>query len=102
MTTMTAVRLADRFNSIKSPISFQTEGQIQHHVMISSIVFAFLGIFIMWMGHNQREHRFIIHDVDVSFEFTCPPPEPRYHMKDTLQALSLEEGSKPANLANND
>lgn len=102
MFSTTAVRIASRYVDPTNPSSIHVAGRLQHYVMLSTMGIAVLMIWAAWMGHSQQVHRVVIHDVDVNFEFTCPPPEPRYRASAVLSPIRLEEGSRPAALSNAD
>ena len=91
----TAVRIAHKLTSWQSPTSIHCEGQLRQHIVLSAIGFTLAGIWILWMGHNAPMHM-AAPDPDVTFEFTCPPPEPRYHASDAFTPLRLEEGRRAA------
>lgn len=95
----TAVRIAEKLLSWRSPVSVHNEGQLRQHIVLSSVGFTVLGIWVLWMGHNAPMHM-MPPDPDVTFEFSCPPPEARYHAANVLKPLPLEPGSKPAALSN--
>jgi hypothetical protein len=89
-----AARIARKFASGDSPISIYCEGQLRQPIVLSAIAFSVLGIWMMWMSRNLPIHM-PLPDVDVTFEFICPPPEPRYHASETLTPINLEEGRQP-------
>lgn len=95
MTTVTAVRLASRYVNTRSPVSIAQTGQLRRFVVFSGILASFAMLAICYVGHNQRGHHRIIHDVDVAFELTCAPPEPSFRAVDQLVPLKFEEGAQP-------
>ncbi len=100
MSSFIAVRLADRYFDTRNPESIGQSGNLRHFVVLSGIICSVAAMAIIYMGHNQRLHRFVIHDVDVAFELSCAPPEPSFRTGDQLVPLKFDEGQKPAPLAN--
>lgn len=99
-----AVTIADRFTDPKNPSSVHNEGRLTNFLTNTAVAFAFVGLFIFYMGAVERNKQHaVIHDYDVAFEFTCPPPEPpMVRAQDTLIPMRFSEGTKPAALSNVD
>lgn len=99
-----AVTIADRFIDPKNPASVHNEGRLGGFVSNTAVAFAFIALFIFYMGAVEKNRRHIVmHEVNLAFEFTCPPPEPpMVRARDTLVPMSFSEGSRPAALSNVD
>lgn len=89
------VKISDRFFDRKDPDSIDRQGQLQQVVVVVVIFHAIMGIAFVKMEEYERKHPRIIHDVDVSFEFTAPPPAPEFRVGEVPKPITLTEGENP-------
>ncbi len=76
----------------RDPDSIDRQGRLGQVVVLVMIFYAILGIAFVKMQEMEKKHPRIIHDVDVSFEFSAPPPEPNFKVGDIPKPISLTEG----------
>ena len=86
------VRITDRFMSRSDPDSIDRQGKLGSVIVLVMIFYAIMGIAFVKMQELERKHPRIIHDVDVTFEFSAPPPEPTYKVAEMPKPPSLVEG----------
>ncbi len=93
MVAMTeVVRITDRFCDRKNPESIDRQGKLGQVAILVFIFYAIMGIAFVKMQELERKHPRVIHDVDVSFEFTAPPPEPEFKVGEMPKPISLTDG----------
>lgn len=86
------VRITDRFCDRKNPDSIDRQGKLGQVAALVLIFYAIMGIAFVKFQELEKKHPRIIRDVDVSFEFTAPPPEPTFKVGDVPKPISLSEG----------
>jgi TonB family protein len=86
------VRITDRFCDRKNPDSIDRQGKLGQVVALVMIFYAIMFIAFIKFQELEKKHPRIIHDVDVSFEFTAPPPEPTFKVGEMPKPISLTEG----------
>jgi len=89
------VKISDRFFDRKDPDSIDRQGQLNQVLVVVVIFHAIMGIAFVKMEEYERKHPRIIRDVDVSFEFSAPPPAPEFKVGDVPKAITLTEGENP-------
>ncbi len=93
MVAMTeVVRITDRFCDRKNPESIDRQGRLGQVAILVFIFYAIMGIAFVKMQELEHKHPRIIHDVDVSFEFSAPPPEPTFKVSEMPKPISLTDG----------
>ena len=86
------VRITDRFCDRKNPDSIDKQGRLGQVAVLVMIFYAIMAIAFVKMQELEKTHPRIIHDVDVSFEFSAPPPEPTFKVGEMPKPISLTEG----------
>jgi TonB family protein len=86
------VRISDRFMDRHDPDSIDRQGRLGQLVVLIMIFYAIMGIGFVKMQELEKKKPRIIHDVDVSFEFSAPPPEPTFKVGEVPKPISLTEG----------
>lgn len=87
------VRISDRFK--KDPDSIDRAGQL-HQVLILVVIFhIILGIYFVKMDEYERKHPRVIHETNLDFELTAPPPAPDFKVGEVPKPITLTEGENP-------
>jgi TonB family protein len=86
------VRITDQFCDRRNPDSIDRQGKLSQVAILVLIFYCMMGIAFIKMQEMERKHPRIIHDVDVSFEFTAPPPVPTFKVGELPKPISLTEG----------
>ncbi len=89
------VKISDRFFDRRDPDSIDRQGQLNQVLVVVVIFHAILGITFVKMEQYEHKHPHIIRDVDVSFEFSAPPPVPEFRVGKVPKAITLTEGENP-------
>ena len=89
------VKISDRFFDRRDPDSIDRQGQLNQVLVVVVIFHAIMGIAFVNMEQYERKHPHIIRDVDVSFEFSAPPPVPNFRVGEVPKAITLTEGENP-------
>lgn len=89
------VKISDRFFDRKDPDSIDRQGQLNQVLVVVVIFHAIMGIAFVKMEEYEKKHPRIIRDVDVSFEFTAPPPAPEFRVGEVPKPITLTEGENP-------
>lgn len=89
------VKISDRFFDSKDPDSIDRQGQLNQVLVVVFIFHAVMGIAFVKMEEYERKHPRVIRDVDVSFEFTAPPPAPEFRVGEIPKPITLTEGENP-------
>lgn len=89
------VGISDRFFDRKDPDSIDRQGQLNQVLVVVVIFHAIMGIAFVKMEEYERKHPHMIRDVNVSFEFTAPPPVPAFKVGEVPKAISLTVGENP-------
>ncbi len=89
------VKISDRFFDRRDPNSIDRQGQLNQVIVVVVIFHAIMGIALVKMEEYERKHPRIIRDVDVSFEFTAPPPAPDFRVGEIPKPITLTEGENP-------
>jgi TonB family protein len=90
-----AVRITDRFYGVRDTDSIERQGRLQNAIVLVFIFHMILVLAFIKMQEFDVAHPRIIHDVDVNFEFTPPPPEPPPKPLELPKAISLTPGENP-------
>jgi TonB family protein len=90
-----AVRITDRFYGVRDTDSIERQGQLQNAIVLVFIFHMILVMAFLKLQEFDVAHPKIIKDVDVSFEFTPPPPEPPPKAMELPKAISLTAGLNP-------
>jgi TonB family protein len=86
------VRITDRFMDRADPDSIDRQGKLGSVIVLVMIFYAIMGIAFVKMQEMEKKHPRIIHDVDVTFEFTAPPPDPTFKISEMPKPISLIQG----------
>ncbi len=89
------VKISDRFFDRKDPDSIDRQGQLNQVLVLVVIFHAITGIAFVKMQEYEKKHPRVIRDVDVSFEFSAPPPAPEFRVGETPKPITLTEGENP-------
>jgi TonB family protein len=89
------LRITDRFYDTRDPESIERRGRMQNCILLVFIFHMMMVVAFIKLQEFETAHPRVIHDVDVSFEFTPPPPEPPPKPLEMPKALSLTEGANP-------
>jgi len=87
-----ALRITDRFYDLRDPESIERQGRLQNCIVLVFILHMTMVIAFIKLQEYEAAHPRVIRDVDVSFEFTPPPPEPPPEALEMPRAISLTEG----------
>lgn len=90
-----AVRITDIFYGIRDTDSIERQGRLQNAIVLVFIFHMLLAIAFIKLQEFDLAHPRIIHDVDVTFEYTPPPPEPPPKPVELPRAISLTAGENP-------
>ncbi len=89
------LRVTDRFYNASDPDTLDRQSQLQQCILVVFIVQVMMGI-AFWKGYGfEKAHPRIIHDVDVAFEFSPPPPEPPPMAIEGVKGIGLSAGENP-------
>lgn len=86
------VRITDRFCDRKNPESIDRQGKLTQVAALVMIFYIIMGIAFVKFQELEKKHPRIIHDVDVSFEFSAPPPDPIFKVSEMPKPISLTDG----------
>lgn len=89
------IRLTDRFYDPRDPDTIERQSKLQQCILIVLICYVIAGIAFYKMKEWEVAHPRIIHDVDVSFEITPPPPEPPPMAQEMGKGPGLSAGGLP-------
>jgi TonB family protein len=89
------IRLTDRFYDPRDPDTIERQSKLQQCILIVLICYVIAGIAFYKMKEWEVAHPRIIHDVDVTFEFTPPPPEPPPMAQEMGRGPGLSAGGLP-------
>ncbi|MBX9568402.1 MAG: TonB family protein [Candidatus Obscuribacterales bacterium] len=87
------VRISDRFK--KDPDSIDRAGQLNQVLIVVVIFHAVMGIYFVKMDEYERKHPRIIHETNLDFELTAPPPAPDFKVGEIPKPITLTEGENP-------
>lgn len=87
------VRITDQFCDRRNPDSIDRQGKLGQVAILVLIFYCIMGIAFIKMQELEKKRPHIIHDVDVSFEFATPPPEPTFKVGEMPKPISLTEGT---------
>lgn len=86
------VRITDQFCDRRNPDSIDRQGKLGQVSILVMVFYLIMGIAFVKMQEMEHKHPRIIHDVDVSFEFSAPPPEPTFKVGEMPRPISLTQG----------
>lgn len=89
------LRVTDRFYNASDPDTIDRQSQLQQCLLVVLIVHVMMMV-AFWKGYGfEKAHPRIIHDVDVAFEFSPPPPEPPPMAIEGVKGIGLSAGENP-------
>ncbi|MBX9879413.1 MAG: TonB C-terminal domain-containing protein [Candidatus Obscuribacterales bacterium] len=89
------LRVTDRFYNASDPDTLDRQSQLQQCLLVVLIVHVMMMV-AFWKGYGmEKAHPRIIHDVDVAFEFSPPPPEPPPMAIEGVKGIGLSAGDQP-------
>src|SRR5579883_1866978 len=96
MVAMTAiVRITDQFCDRSNPDSIDRQGKLGQVTALVMIFYSVIGMAFIKFEELEKSHRRAIYDPpEVTFEFTAPPLEPAFKVREAPKPISLTEGQK--------
>ncbi len=76
-----AITMATPFRVRRDVILGDKDGHLSNFVWSSSVMFCLLLAWFGWMQYQEHQHPRVYEDLNVNFEFFCPPPEPAFRVR---------------------